>query len=56
MAVDHGFDLFGMHFQAADIDDAAAAAGEQVTIAAQLHHVAGIDKAVPIGERRMATR
>ena len=51
MPVDRGLDLFGMNFQAADIDDAAAPAGKEVTIAAQFHHVAGIDKAVLVGER-----
>ena len=53
MPVDHRLDLFGMNLQAADIDDAAAAAGESVTVAAQFHDVAGIDEAVLVGERRV---
>ena len=52
LPVDDGFDLLGMNLQAADIDDAAAAADEMIAIAAQLHHVAGVDKAVVVGERR----
>ena len=52
MAVDHRLDLLGMNLQAADIDDAAAAADEEVAIAAPLHHVAGIDEAVAIRARR----
>ena len=51
MTIDNGLDLLGMNFQAADIDDAAAPADEVVAIAAQLHHVARVDKAVRVGQR-----
>src|ERR1700686_4487401 len=51
--IDDRLDLLGVNLQSADIDDAAAAAGEGVTIAAPLHHVAGIDEAVVIAQRRM---
>src|SRR5580693_1753729 len=50
MPVDDRFDLLGVNLQSADIDDAAAAAGEDVAIAAPLHHVAGIDEAVMIAQ------
>ena len=52
MPVDHRLDLFRMHLQAADIDDAALAAGEITAVAALLDDIAGIDKAVGVGERR----
>src|SRR5215469_5359807 len=51
MTVDHRFDLFGVNLEAADVDDAAAAAGEHVAVAGEFHHVAGIDETVGIGER-----
>ena len=50
MAVDHRLDLLGMHLQAADIDDAAAPADEEVAAAAQLDHVAGVDEALRVRE------
>ena len=50
MPIDDRLDFFGMNLQAADIDDAAAAAGEDIAIAAPLHHVAGIDEAVVIAQ------
>src|SRR5580704_6723663 len=53
MPVDDRLDLLGMNLQPTDIDDAAAAAGKDVTIAAPLHHVAGIDEAVTIAQARM---
>src|SRR5579864_4094901 len=53
MAVNHRLDLLGMNLQAPDIDDAAAAAGEDVAVAAPLHHVAGIDEAIAIAQARM---
>ncbi len=53
MAVDHRFNLFGMNLQPADIDDAAAAAGKDVTVAVQFHDVAGIDKAVLVAQRHV---
>src|ERR1043166_767132 len=54
MGVDDGLDLLGMNLEAADIDDAAAPADEMIAIAAQLHHVAGIDKAVGVSQRARA--
>ena len=51
MPIDDRFDLLRMNLQSADIDDAAAAAGEDVAIAAPLHHVAGIDETVAIAQR-----
>ncbi len=51
MPVDHRLDLLGVNFQTADIDDAAAAPGEQISIATQFNHVTGIDEAVSIRER-----
>src|SRR5580704_13355492 len=56
MPVDDRFDLLGMYLQSADIDDAAAAAGENVTIAAPLHHVAGIDETVAIAQRMLRAK
>ena len=53
--VDDGFDLLGMNLQAADIDDAAAPADEVVAVAAQLDHVAGVDEAIGVGQRRGAS-
>ena len=53
MPVDHRFDFLGMNLQAADIDDAAAAAGKDIAIAVQFHHVAGIDEAVAVGQHRI---
>ena len=53
MPIDDRLDLLGMNLQPADIDDAAAAAGEDVTIAAPLHHVAGIDEAVAVAQACM---
>src|SRR3984893_10046028 len=50
--VDHRLDLFGMNLEAADIDDAATAAGESVTGAVQFNDVAGIDEALFVEERR----
>ena len=47
---DDRLDLLGMHFLAADIDHALASADEEVTIAAQLDHVAGIDETVRVSE------
>ena len=52
MAVDHRLDLLRMHLQPADIDDAVAPADEVVALAAQLDHVAGVDEAVGVAERR----
>jgi hypothetical protein len=46
LPVDDRFDLLGMNLEAADIDDAAAPPDEMIAIAAQFHHVAGIDEAV----------
>src|ERR1700719_4454474 len=54
MPVDDRFDLLGMDLQSADIDDAAAAAGEDVAIAAPLHHVTGIDETVAIAQCMLA--
>ncbi len=53
MPVDDRLDLLGMNFLAADIDDAAAPADEDITIATPLHHVAGIDEAVGAADRRL---
>ena len=39
-----------MDLQSADIDDATAAAGEVITIAATLDDIAGIDETVGVGE------
>src|ERR1700730_7953881 len=50
MPIDDRFYLLRMNLQSADIDDAAAAAGEDVAIAAPLHHVAGIDETVAIAQ------
>src|SRR5579884_307466 len=52
VAVDDGFDLLGMHLVAADIDDAAAPAGEIAALAALLDDIAGVDEAVCVAERR----
>jgi hypothetical protein len=46
MAVDDGFDLLGMNLQTADIDDAASPADEVITVTAEFHHIAGVDKSV----------
>ena len=46
MAIDDRLDLLGMHLQAADIDDAAAPADEDIAVAAQFDHVAGVDEAI----------
>ena len=56
MPVDHRLDLLGMNLQAADIDDAAAAADEVVAVAAQLHHVAGVDEAVGVARAPRVAR
>ena len=56
MPVDHGLDLLGMNLQPADIDDAAAPADEVIAVAAQLDHVAGVDEAFGVGERRPRRR
>src|SRR5580692_12282772 len=53
MPVDHRLDLLGMNLQSTDIDDAAAAAGKNVAIAAPLHHVTGIDETVAVAQRRV---
>src|SRR5215472_5401616 len=52
MPVDGCFDLLGMDLLTAHIDDAAFAADKVVTIAAQFHHVAGVDESVRIEQRR----
>src|ERR1700733_3098523 len=44
IAVDYGFDFFGVNFQTADIDDAATAADKVIAVAAQFDHVAGVDE------------
>ena len=51
-AVQHRLDLLRMHLGAADVDDAAAPADEKTAIAAHLDHVAGVDEALRVGERR----
>ena len=56
MAVDHRLDLFRMHLQPADIDDAAAAADEIIAVAAQLDHVAGVDEAVGVASAAACRR
>ena len=50
MPVDHRLDLFRMHLQSADIDDAAPAPDEVVAVTAPLDDIAGIDEAVVVGE------
>ncbi len=52
MPIDHGLDLFRVNLQAADIDDAALAPDKEITVAAPLHHIAGIDEALRVEERR----
>ena len=52
MAVQHRFDRFGMCFGAADVDDAAATAREQTSIASKFDHVAGVEIAVRVDQRR----
>ena len=52
MTVDDRFDLFGMHLQAADVDNSAAAAAEVVAPVAQFENIAGVDEAVGVDERR----
>ena len=52
MPVDDGFDFLGVNLEAADIDDAAAAADEVIAVAAQFHHVAGVDKAFVVSQRQ----
>src|SRR6185437_7848646 len=51
MAVDDGFDFFGMDLQTADIDDTAPAPNEIVAIASLLDDIAGIDEPVLIRQR-----
>src|SRR6185312_2687924 len=51
VTVDHRLDLFRMHLEPADIDNAAAPAGEITALAAPLDHVAVIDKAVGVAQR-----
>src|SRR5580698_8640860 len=53
MPVDNRLDLLRMDLQSPDIDDATAAASKDVTIAASLHHVAGIDEPITIAQARM---
>ena len=48
MPVDDGLDLFGMHLEAADVDDAAAPPVEIVALAPAFDHVVGVDEAVLI--------
>ena len=50
MPVHNSLDLLGVNFQSADIDDAAPAPDKVVTVAALLYNVAGVDKAVIVGE------
>src|SRR5579862_7711593 len=51
--VDDRLDLLGVNLQASDIDDAAAPAGEDVAIAAPLHHIAGIDETVAVAQHML---
>ena len=51
MTVDDGLDLFGIHLLAADVDDAAAAAEEEITLAAALDEIAGVDETVAVVQR-----
>jgi hypothetical protein len=44
-------DLFRTHLQAADIDDAAPAAGEREALTRPFDHVAGVDETCGINER-----
>src|SRR3954469_2717492 len=55
MAIDGGFDFLGMHLEAADVDDSAAASEKVVALAATLHHVAGIDESVGVAEGAVGT-
>ena len=52
MRVERRLDLFRVNLGAADIDDAAAPADKIEPVAAPLDHVAGVDEAVLVGERR----
>src|ERR1700733_1966053 len=50
MPVDDRFDLLGMHFHSADIDDAASAAEEMEAATATFYNITGIDEAVQVHE------
>ena len=52
MTIDRGLDLLGVHLLAAHIDNAALAADEVVAVTSSLDHVAGIDEALGIEQRR----
>src|SRR5438128_3781948 len=54
MAVQHRFDFLGMDLEPADVDDAAAAADEVVTLTASLDHVSGVHEAVGAEQRLVA--
>ena len=51
-AVERRLDLLGMHLGAADIDDAVAPADEMTTPVAGFDHVAGVDEALGVNQRR----
>src|SRR6516165_7077696 len=50
MAINYGLDLLRVDLLATDVNDPVRSADEIITVAAQLHHVAGIDKAGFVGE------
>ena len=52
VGVERRLDLFGMNLGAADVDDPAAPADEDITIAAALDHVAAVDEALGVVQRR----
>src|SRR5579885_1634536 len=48
VAIDDGFNLFGMHFQPPDVDHTISPADKIVAIAALFDHISGIDKTVRV--------
>src|SRR5580658_8818026 len=52
MRVDDRLDLFRVHFESADVDDAAGAADEMIAAGAQFNAIAGVDEAVRAPQRR----
>ena len=50
MSIDDGFDFFWMHFLAADVDDPATPAHEEIAVASQFNEVACVHVSVVIGK------
>ncbi len=50
MPVDHFLNFLGMHLLAADLYDAVPTTNEVVAVAAQFHHVAGVNEPVCIDQ------